>query len=65
MMTVKLRKRYTLVELLRGADEMVVLHKRASTWETAAPIGNEIVRFRDDTEVFIDTTPPASVVRVR
>ena len=65
MMTMKAGKRYTLVELLRGADEMVILHRRASRWETTAPIGNEVVRYRDDTEVVIDTILPTSVVRVR
>ncbi|MCD7110267.1 PbsX family transcriptional regulator [Rhizobium sp. DKSPLA3] len=40
---VKTRKRYTLAELLEGADEMVALNKQAAAWETGAPVGNEVL----------------------
>ncbi|MET0358304.1 MAG: PbsX family transcriptional regulator [Pararhizobium sp.] len=40
---VKTRKRYTLAELLEGADEMVALNKQAAAWEAGAPVGNEVL----------------------
>jgi antitoxin ChpS len=38
----KPKRRYTLAELLEGADEMVALNKQAAGWETGAPVGNEV-----------------------
>lgn len=35
------KKRYSLAELLEGADEMAELNAEASAWETAPRIGNE------------------------
>jgi hypothetical protein len=40
----KTRKpRYTLDELLEGADEMVALSKEAAAWMDAAPVGREVL----------------------
>jgi antitoxin ChpS len=39
----KTKKRYTLAELLEGADEMVALNKQAAAWESGAPVGNEVL----------------------
>ena len=36
------KKRYTLAELLEGADEMVALNKEAASWNVGAPVGNEV-----------------------
>lgn len=39
----KTKKRYTLAELLEGADEMVALNKQAAAWEAGDPVGNEVL----------------------
>jgi antitoxin component of MazEF toxin-antitoxin module len=40
----KTRKpRYTLDQLLEGADEMVALSKEAAAWMNAAPVGREVL----------------------
>jgi antitoxin ChpS len=39
----KTKRRYTLAELLEGADEMVALNKQAAAWESGAPVGNEVL----------------------
>ncbi|PYE27099.1 antitoxin ChpS [Rhizobium sp. PP-F2F-G20b] len=39
----KTKKRYTLAELLEGADEMVALNKQAASWEAGAPVGKEVL----------------------
>ncbi len=39
----KPKKKYTLVELLEGSDEMVFLSKQAAGWDSGAPVGNEII----------------------
>ncbi|PYE86658.1 AbrB/MazE/SpoVT family DNA-binding domain-containing protein [Phyllobacterium leguminum] len=36
------RKRYTLAELLEGADEMADLNKQAAAWNAGSPVGNEV-----------------------
>jgi antitoxin ChpS len=38
----KTKKRYTLAELLEGADEMVALNRKAAAWDSGAPVGNEV-----------------------
>lgn len=38
----KPKKRYSLAELLEGADEMVALNKQAKAWESGPPVGNEV-----------------------
>jgi antitoxin ChpS len=35
------KKRYTLAELLEGADEMAELHREIKAWQDAPPVGNE------------------------
>lgn len=35
------KKRYTLAELLEGADEMAELNREAKAWQDAPPTGNE------------------------
>lgn len=35
------KKRYTLAELLDGADEMSELNKQAAAWNVSPPVGNE------------------------
>ena len=37
----KPRKRYTLAELLEGADEMSALNRQNASWNESAPVGNE------------------------
>jgi antitoxin ChpS len=37
------KPRYTLDELLEGADEMVALSKEAAAWMNAAPVGREVL----------------------
>ena len=39
----KPRRRYTLAELLEGADEMEALNRQAADWESGAPVGNEVL----------------------
>lgn len=36
------KKRYTLAELLEGADEMAALNKEASSWNVSPPAGKEV-----------------------
>lgn len=36
------KKRYTLAELLEGADEMAALNKEATFWNVSPPVGNEV-----------------------
>lgn len=36
------KKRYTLAELLEGADEMAALNKEAASWNVSKPVGNEV-----------------------
>jgi antitoxin ChpS len=36
------RKRYTLAELLEGAEEMTALNRQTDAWETVSPLGNEL-----------------------
>ncbi|PDS78509.1 PbsX family transcriptional regulator [Rhizobium sp. L43] len=36
------KKRYTLAELLEGADEMSALNKQAAAWNVSPPVGNEV-----------------------
>lgn len=36
------KKRYTLAELLEGADEMAELNKDAASWNVSSPVGNEV-----------------------
>ncbi|TCU11134.1 AbrB/MazE/SpoVT family DNA-binding domain-containing protein [Rhizobium sullae] len=36
------KKRYTLAELLEGADEMAALNKEAASWNVSSPVGNEV-----------------------
>jgi antitoxin ChpS len=38
----KPRKRYTLAELLEGADEISAMNKRNASWNEGAPVGNEV-----------------------
>ncbi|MBB3394970.1 MULTISPECIES: PbsX family transcriptional regulator [unclassified Rhizobium] len=38
----KTKKRYTLAELLEGADEMAALNKKAASWNASSPVGNEV-----------------------
>jgi antitoxin ChpS len=35
------KKRYTLAELLEGADEMSALNRQAAAWNESGPVGNE------------------------
>jgi antitoxin ChpS len=35
------RKRYTLAQLLEGADEMADLNKQAAAWQGGGRVGNE------------------------
>lgn len=35
------KKRYTLAELLEGADEMAALNRQAKAWQDMPPVGNE------------------------
>ena len=35
------QKRYTLAQLLEGADEMAALNKQANAWQGGARVGNE------------------------
>lgn len=35
------KKRYTLAELLEGADEMAALNKEVASWNVSTPVGNE------------------------
>lgn len=35
------KRRYTIDELLEGADELISLNKQAAGWETAGTVGNE------------------------
>lgn len=35
------KKRYTLAELLEGAEEMATLNKQAAGWNESPPVGNE------------------------
>ncbi|KQS72803.1 PbsX family transcriptional regulator [Rhizobium sp. Leaf371] len=39
----KPRRRYTLAELLEGADEMEALNRQAADWESGASVGNEVL----------------------
>ncbi|TCP90660.1 antitoxin ChpS [Rhizobium sp. PP-F2F-G36] len=39
----KTKKRFTLAELLEGADEMVALNRQAADWEAGAPVGKEVL----------------------
>lgn len=36
------KKRYTLAELLEGADEMGALNKEAASWNVSPPVGKEV-----------------------
>jgi len=36
------KKRYTMAEMLEGANELVVLNKEAASWNVSAPVGNEV-----------------------
>ena len=38
----KPKKRYTLAELLEGADEVSALNKQAEAWNDSPSIGNEV-----------------------
>lgn len=39
----KVRKRYTLAELVEGADELEALSKQTAGWESGAAVGNEVL----------------------
>ncbi|ASV83670.1 antidote-toxin recognition MazE family protein [Ochrobactrum quorumnocens] len=36
------KKRYTMAEMLEGANELVALNKEAASWNVSAPVGNEV-----------------------
>ncbi|MFK4821431.1 AbrB/MazE/SpoVT family DNA-binding domain-containing protein [Ochrobactrum quorumnocens] len=36
------KKRYTMAEMLEGANELVALNKETASWNVSAPVGNEV-----------------------